>query len=434
MKELTLRMSMRLFELAIVVAFHAVACSSAPPSGPDLTDESEDERGGSRDATADHGRDWVDLTTTDSAVDMTSCEPSCLPGECGEDGCGGYCPPCATPVSGTSEDPFFAVNYTFCDESTRSCRAPSPNCEDGWCRIPPGSFIMGVNRGCPWGPTDAPYMGVTRPVKLTRAFRIMRTEVTVKQWMTVMGDILPNTSLHKECGLDCPIANVTYWDILVFANRLSTWDGLEECYLLEGCSHDEVGHFICEIAYAPTGPDCTGYRLPSDAEWELSAGASSDQCMLTGPAYWEEPYGDSEICCSELHFAYAWCRFHCEAHYDGCVPVLFGEKCCGLHPVAMLDPNAFGLYDVIGNAEEFIFTWRPWANGQIPRPQAVPLDIDPGYDLFAADHAIGKGGSFHMPAPNNSPSRGVGRPVHDGNLLTLSVAPIGFRLVKTELP
>jgi len=267
-----------------------------------------------------------------------------------------------------------------------------------------------------------PVDGVTRPVRLTRSFYIMQTEVTQAEWTEVMKDEVPNTSWFAACGPQCPVVRITLWDTLVFANLRGALDGFEPCYELVGCTFDPVGHFWCEKA-AAVGPDCSGYRIPSEAEWELAAGATSDKCMLTGPAY---VYDDRTLCCSDLHFSYAWCRYHCEIHYEGCIPQDSGDqKCCGVHPVAQLAPNAFGLFDVIGNAEEFVATEKQ--DNKLPPP---PLEVDPGQLAVIAGTVMDKGGTFKMEPPFLSPSVGLGRPTDSVNILTVAV-PVGFRLVRT---
>jgi len=152
------------------------------------------------------------------------------------------------------------------------------DCEDGWCRIPPGCFIMGAPEN-EWGFAPEETRSKTT---LTRGFLIMQTEVTQEQW-TSLG--LANPSRIYDSGpaagegdctdRDCPVGNVNWFEAVSYANLLSEQEGLEPCYVLQECSGEiGVGYagLLCtsfEIN-APTLYECEGYRLPTDAECAFS--------------------------------------------------------------------------------------------------------------------------------------------------------------------
>jgi formylglycine-generating enzyme required for sulfatase activity len=129
------------------------------------------------------------------------------------------------------------------------------------------------------------------------SFLLGRTEVTQGQWLAVMGS---NPSDFKQCGADCPVENISWNDAQEFARKLS----------------------------AKTGKN---YRLPSESEWEYAARAGSS-------SKWS--FGDDE---SQLG-AHAWFRTNSGAN---------------THPVAQKRPNPFGLFDMHGNAWEWVQdTWH----------------------------------------------------------------------------
>jgi formylglycine-generating enzyme required for sulfatase activity len=72
-------------------------------------------------------------------------------------------------------------------------------------------------------------------VTISRAFRLGRTEVTQAQWTRIMG---ANPSRFAGCP-ECPVENVTWFDVQRFLERLNALAG-------------------------------GGYRLPTEAEWEYS--------------------------------------------------------------------------------------------------------------------------------------------------------------------
>jgi formylglycine-generating enzyme required for sulfatase activity len=103
------------------------------------------------------------------------------------------------------------------------------------------------------------------------------------------------------------VESVSWWDAVRFCNELSKREGLRPAYQLEPDS-----------AEWDQGAD--GFRLPSEAEWEYACRAGT-----TGARY--GPF--DEI---------AWYRGNS------------GER---IHEVGGKQPNAWGLYDMLGN----VFEW-----------------------------------------------------------------------------
>jgi formylglycine-generating enzyme required for sulfatase activity len=176
--------------------------------------------------------------------------------------------------------------------------------------IPPGTFEMGCTEemndmgeeeGC--DSDEFPVHDVT----LTQGFYIGITEVTQGQWETVMGS---NPSDFTACGDNCPVEQISWEDAVDFANELSVLDGLIVVYDADG---------NVDLA-------ADGYRLPTEAEWEYAARAD-DGTRFSGSNDIEEV---------------AWYTANSEDR---------------THPVAELDPNGFGLYDMSGNIMEWCGDW-----------------------------------------------------------------------------
>ena len=178
-------------------------------------------------------------------------------------------------------------------------------------RVPAGEFV----RGCTPGQVGFCHKSEkpAHPVSITRDLWVGRTEVTQALYAEVMG-----SSPHhfKGCGDTCPVESISWFDAVRFANALSEREELEACYTIDGTS---VGW--------PKGLACTGYRLPTEAEWEYAARAGDDK-----------PYGHTD----DVNTA-GWTVANAKGR-----PHAVGEK----------EPNAWGLYDMVGNVWEWTWDWQ----------------------------------------------------------------------------
>jgi formylglycine-generating enzyme required for sulfatase activity len=100
-------------------------------------------------------------------------------------------------------------------------------------RVPAGTFLMGSPPGEPLRQEEE----VPHRVTLTRAFRIAATEVTQKQWLTLMPQ-----NRSPQTGDDLPVTSVSWEEAQEFCLRLSEKEGAT-------------------------------YRLPTEAEWEYTCRA-----------------------------------------------------------------------------------------------------------------------------------------------------------------
>lgn len=196
-------------------------------------------------------------------------------------------------------------------------------------KIPAGSFMMGSPPSEPGRGGDETQHRVT----ISRLFLMGTTEVTQGQWQTVMGS---NPSNFKSCGDDCPVEWVSWLDVVDFCNRLSDREGLTRCY---SGNADSISW----------NRSCTGYRLPTEAEWEYAARAGTAGPFHTGN-----------------------CLSTDDANYDGDDPLEGCPK--GEHrqtpiPVGALASNAWGLYDVHGNVWEWVWDFKgDYPSGPVTDP------------------------------------------------------------------
>lgn len=272
-----------------------------------------------------------------------------------------------------------------------------PEAPLGFVWIPPGTLSL----GSPAGELGRDVDELPHNVTLTNGFFASATELTQGEWTALSGGV--NPALHPDCGEACPVEGIDWFSALAYANARSAADGYEPCYRLEGCD-DTAGwtdgvHSGCDDAEF-AGASCGGYRLPSEAEWEYAARATTLTATYAGDL---QPA--TEACSSAqpaLDRVAWWCA----------------NSGSTTHRVAQREPNAWGLYDVLGN----VWEWTGDAYGPYP-PGTV---ADPVVAVGPLDRPVARGASFgDEPALARSAYRNRSAETTDlgGNL--------GVRLVRT---
>ena len=222
--------------------------------------------------------------------------------------------------------------------SVRRIRA----CEAEFIQIPPRQFTMGNQSSVVRRDDEKPVQ-----VEITKSFAIQRTEVTQKQWLSVMGS---RPWIAQK--------NVIYGDDYAAVNM--SWPEMNEyCRKLTSILRDAGEITESEIV-----------RLPTEAEWELACRGGSESMFC---------YGDDLETLKE----YAWVR-------DREMPPSPGvPKNAFPHRVAQKKPNRFGIYDMHGNVSEFCADYY----------DAVLLGGRDPQGPATGQGRVVKGGSWDAPRP-----------------------------------
>ena len=217
--------------------------------------------------------------------------------------------------------------------------------------VPAGTYMI----GSPGSESGRSNDEAQHSVTLTHGFLMGTTEVTQGQYKALMGTnpVVSQTDCNKWGNTsgpadDEPVYCVSWVDAANLANAASAKEGLESCYVVSG-----------ENVSWPKLLGCTGYRLPTESEWEVAARGGGSGMYAGG---------------NDL----------------GSVGWFDGNSGGRTHPVGKKSANGYGLYDMSGNVWEW--TWdiynETYPSGSVRDPTGA--SDGPG--------RVYRGGSWGSPA------------------------------------
>jgi uncharacterized protein (TIGR02145 family) len=249
-------------------------------------------------------------------------------------------------------------------------------------KIPAGNFTMGspeTELGRSSGETE-------HSVTLS-AFYMDSTLVTQGQYTAVMG---VNPSYFSTCGSTCPVENVSWFDAVLYCNARSKLDKLDTVYTYTSMT-GTYGNGVTALVGIAANLSKSGYRLPTEAQWEYAARGGT-----TAAYYW----GDNSS--ADTVSKYAW--------YSA-------NSSSGTQPVATKPANPNGLYDMAGNVWQWTNDWYgTYATTEQTDPEGAP----------SGSNRVLRGGSWYYVASYlRSSYRSNGNPANRGNY-----NGFGFRSVR----
>ena len=196
---------------------------------------------------------------------------------------------------------------------------------DGFVQIPAGSFLMGSPESENWRIADE----TQHEVSLS-SFYIDPYETTQADYERLMGN--NPSEFHGE---SLPVENVSWLDAIQYANAKSAAVGLTPAYALtsDGVVWDR---------------NANGYRLPTEAEWEYACRAGTVTPFNT----------ETSVSTREANYWGSY-PYEIEENYfnTSVLDTKPGNSEGKTVPVGSYPTNAFGLYEMHGNVNEWCWDY-----------------------------------------------------------------------------
>ncbi len=203
------------------------------------------------------------------------------------------------------------------------------------------------------------------------SFKIDKYEVTYVIWTEIRNwglnngysDLPTGKEGHYPGGSNNPVTEVTWYDIVKWCNARSEKDGFTPVYYTDHTQATVYKTGKIDINTDAVKWSATGYRLPTECEWEFAARGGNQTHGYT--------YSGSDTI--------------------GNVAWYSGNSGSTTHTVGQKSANELGIYDMSGNVWEWCWDWYDNANGAYP----FGGTSDPRGPSSTQSYRMLRGGSYY---------------------------------------